>query len=205
MQAACIRQSLRPVSLTGIITGLIMLGINPPLWGQSSLFTGPYQLEVKRLDGQPYQLRKLKDERINVFFFLSPECPLCENYSLTIRLLQDSFPATQFRFIGIFSGAYYQPETISRYLARYKPEVLPLWDPAYKLRDFFGASITPEVFVLDRSGAVAYSGKIDNWIPALGKKRRVITRFYLKDALQALATGESIPLKHVDAIGCFIE
>lgn len=141
----------------------------------------------------------------HVYVFLSPECPLCENYSLTISQLRKQFPERQVRFFGVFSGTYYSRETIGTYLSTYKPAVEPLLDPDYAVKAHFRAKVTPEVFVVDDAGSVVYSGKIDNWAIALGKKRQVVTEFYLRDALRAHLAGQDPAIRRTEPVGCFIQ
>ena len=67
------------------------------------------------------------------------------------------------------------------------------------------AKVTPEVFVFNPQGKLQYQGKIDNWIVKLGKKRTIVTEFYLSDALKSLIAGEPVAVSHTDAVGCIIE
>jgi hypothetical protein len=72
-------------------------------------------------------------------------------------------------------------------------------------RKFLKATITPEAVVIDKSGNVLYQGKIDDWIIALGKKRKSATTFYLDDALTAVKNNKVVKLKNVAAVGCIIQ
>ena len=68
-----------------------------------------------------------------------------------------------------------------------------------------GATITPEVFLLGKTGVIRYSGRIDNWAFDLGKKRSVITEHNLIDAIEAVLQNKSVKIKKAKAVGCFIE
>ena len=46
---------------------------------------------------------------------------------------------------------------------------------------------------------------MDNWLGELGRRRQVITEFYLKDAIESYLNEEEIKIKKTKAIGCFIE
>lgn len=164
-----------------------------------------FDVVLKQMDDSPFALSALQQTPLNLIFFLSPECPLCENYSLTIRTLREQTSTDSVAFYGVFSGTYFSPKTIQTYLDRYKPEVIPLLDADFQTKSILEANVTPEVFLIDAAGNILYSGSIDNWIPALGKKRTVITRHYLKAALQASLNGREVLVPHTRAIGCFIE
>lgn len=180
---------------------LFSLAIGPSLMAQSPLF----QMEIPTVHGQPYPLSVVKEQPLSVFFFLAPECPLCENYALTIKNLRQQFASKEVSFYGVFAGETYSSAEITHYMARFQLPVKALKDSDYRLTEHFGASVTPEVFVVDAQGSVLYQGKIDNWIAALGKKRLQATRFYLKDALEASLQGCAIPLSQTEAVGCLIE
>jgi hypothetical protein len=67
-----------------------------------------------------------------------------------------------------------------------------------------GATITPEVAVVDRDGRVRYRGRIDNRYEAIGRARRIVTSHDLTDALDALLAGRPIASRETPAVGCYI-
>lgn len=178
-----------------------VLGWSQPTASVSQVFEFP----VAQLDGSPFQLSAQKASPLHAIFFLSPECPLCENYSLTLRNLREQFPEEEVAFWGIFSGTYYSAERIQTYLDTYQPAVHPLLDKQYQFQQALKAEVTPEVVLLDAEGTLLYQGSIDNWIPALGKKRPKITRHYLQAAIRAAQAGQPVLVAKTQAIGCFIE
>lgn len=161
--------------------------------------------ELRSLEGDPFAMDSLSGHVATVVFFLSPECPLCINYSLTINQLYNEFQNRDIVFYGVFPGTFYKEPEIRAYLKEYRMEVIPLLDPGYALTHTLGARVTPEAFVFDTGGQIAYRGAIDNWVPRLGQKRTVITQHYLADALGALAAGQLPPLRQTQAVGCLIE
>jgi thiol-disulfide isomerase/thioredoxin len=155
--------------------------------------------------GGTVELSQIGKQRGAVIFFLSPECPLCENYSLTINQLKEQFKGSGIEFYGVFSGKYYPENQIVSYLAKYRPPVVPLLDPGYRLRAALEAQVTPEAFLVSPQGKVVYRGAIDNWAVSLGKKRTVVTAHYLRDAIQAFLDRREPELARTDAVGCFIQ
>ena len=74
-------------------------------------------------------------------------------------------------------------------------------DSGARIARAFGATRTPEVFLLDAQGRVAYHGAIDdNAENAAGVKQR-----WLADAIDALAAGREIAVKETKAMGCSIK
>ena len=66
------------------------------------------------------------------------------------------------------------------------------------------ASITPQAFVIDRSGEIRYRGRIDNLYAALGTTRQQVTSHDLREALDAVLAGGKVPRPETEALGCFI-
>ena len=69
----------------------------------------------------------------------------------------------------------------------------------------YGATVTPEVVLVDDKGTVRYQGRIDNSYARVGKRRTRTTSSELKDALKAVTSGKPVKTPAVPAIGCIIE
>ncbi len=169
---------------------------------------------VDRNDVQRVELVGLQDQsaridltehQLTVIFFLSPECPLCSNYSRSMKLLAERFERDSVGFYGIFSGAWVTKDEILGYRARSGVGFPMFQDIELRLAKALRATITPEVFVLNREGEVLYSGAIDNWMNELGRKKLEVTEHYLHDALLAGLKGERPAVAHTRAVGCLIE
>jgi len=137
----------------------------------------------------------------NVVFFLSKDCPMCNNYKPLLDSLREEYAKdSRFLFVGLRTDA--DAATDSSYF-------LPLEYSAGKdvryIAEIYKATVTPEVFVIDSSNHVWYSGAIDNWSFDTGKKKQFATEYYLKDALNALRNGQKPGLAETKAVGCFIE
>jgi peroxiredoxin len=65
----------------------------------------------------------------------------------------------------------------------------------------FGASRTPEAFLFDSSGKLVYHGTIDDSTYDAAK----VTKNYLKDAVETLLTGKSVPEPETKSVGCSIK
>jgi peroxiredoxin len=65
----------------------------------------------------------------------------------------------------------------------------------------YGASVTPQVFVLDGDRKIAYMGAIDNSV----RDASAATKHYLRDALEALLDGKTPRVKETRQNGCAIE
>src|SRR5215831_17814541 len=126
----------------------------------------------------------LQNKKAGVFVFLAPDCPLSQNYTLTLNNLEKEFNTNGISFYGVFSGGAITSQAMD---------------------DFFGATATPEAFLTDPNGHVLYKGAIDNWGLELGQHRAVITQYYLYDALDSVRANKPVQMKETQAVGCFIE
>jgi peroxiredoxin len=145
------------------------------------------------------------ENAVTIIYFLSPECPLCINYTLSMRNLEQRFSADSVKFYGIYSKEWFSIEEVRTYQLKYNLEFEMLLDEDNRLANALGASVTPEVFVFNRTGEEVYSGKIDDWVNGLGKKKLEATKNYLDKAITAAINGKPMRPNHTMPIGCLIE
>jgi hypothetical protein len=147
----------------------------------------------------------LKDNSASTFVFLAPDCPLSQSYTLTLNNLYGRFSARSIGFYGVFSGDAFSGGEVAEFVRNYAIKFPTVVDRNFRIADFLEAMKTPEVFVLDSRAKIIYKGAIDNWAPALGQHRQVITGHYLLDALNGFLENKPVRVKKTDAVGCFIE
>lgn len=163
------------------------------------------QIEAKTLDNKKIKLNDIPNTKAFVVVFLSPECPLCQNYSLTLNNLYTKFQKDSIEFIGIFSGAKYTISEIKNYCNEYGIKFKTIVDKDYKFRNLLKASVTPEVFLVNKNEVVLYSGRIDNWAISLGKHREKANEHNLQNSIDLFIQNKPIISKYRPAVGCIIE
>ncbi len=140
---------------------------------------------------------------LTVIVFLSPECPLCKNYSLTLNSLYEKYKSTV-QFYGLVPGRTYSKETVAAFASEYKIG-FPVWiDQKKEFSIAVQATVTPEVVVLDKANNIIYRGAIDDWVQALGKKKLKPQQLYLADALAQYLQTKSVLVKQTSPVGCLI-
>ncbi len=147
----------------------------------------------------------LEGNKAAVFVFLATDCPLSQSYTLTLNELSNEFEGSGVRFVGVFSGPEPQKGAVKDFVKTYNLQFQTATDPDFKLADFLHASKTPEAFLLNSWGQTVYKGAIDDWAPELGVHRTVVTKHYLKDALESVLANKPAEIKETQAVGCFIE
>lgn len=138
-----------------------------------------------------------------VILFLGTDCPITQKYITRIKTIGDEFSSSA-EFYAVFPTQFSIKE-IKDFKKEYRISMSLLRDDDMELAKLLGATVTPEVFLLDKGLTLQYQGAIDNWFYELGKYRQTTTEEYLVDGLKALAAGASPAIKKTEAIGCFIQ
>ena len=146
----------------------------------------------------------LRDNKAKVLVFISPDCPLCKNYTKDLNEMLFTY-GDQIDFYGVVPGEHNTKQEVDSFLNYYNLPLDIIYDPDFSLVKDLEATITPEAYLLDENNKIRYQGLFDNWLGELGRRRRVITDFYLKDAVESYLKNEEIKIKKTKAIGCFIE
>ncbi len=163
-----------------------------------------YKLKLASMLGDSLALNEVKNDTVSVFVFLSPDCPIAQKYTLKLEEMAQNFSLKGFQFYGVFNGQLGYKKTALTFQEKYKISFPILKDEKNELKDFFGATISPEVFVINAKKEMLYQGMIDNWFFALGKKRKVISKHYLRDALVAVVEGKVVKVTATEAVGCYL-
>lgn len=155
------------------------------------------QLSIQEVE-QPKQL--------SLFVFMSPECPLCENYTKDFTALETTFSKNELRMYGVFSGEkLYTKDQIFNFKSKYHLNMDFVFDRDYKIAKHFNAQVTPECFLVNTKGELVYSGKFDNWLEKLGRKRQKVTKHYVLDAISSEIHNTPLITKKTEAVGCLLQ
>lgn len=138
--------------------------------------------------------------KATVVIFVSTQCPVSNAYNGRLAALYNDYNSqgVQFAFVNANST-----ESMSDVEAHEKRVGWPfevIKDNGNTLADKLGAEHTPEAFVFDRSGALAYHGRVDNSMHEEEVKQRD-----LRDALDAVLAGRPVPVAETRAFGCSIK
>lgn len=161
-------------------------------------------ISLKTVEKNTVNLSDFNQYTAVIFVWLSPECPLCKNYSLPLRKLHKNLNTDSIKLVGIVAGTDFKRKEILQFKKKYKIDFEILLDEEYVLTRHFKATVTPEAILANSIGAILYQGAIDNWAVALGKQRRKATEHYLLEALAQFKSNTAISQPKTDPIGCFI-
>jgi peroxiredoxin len=149
-------------------------------------------------------LKELQNKKaFRLFVFLSPECPLCQNYSNKLNNFSKQYAANVMMY-GIIPGKAYSEDVIKKFIDEYNIQFPLLIDNDKKLTSYLHAVVTPQAILLNDKNQLMYKGAIDDWAVALGKQRITTTKYYLHDALQQSLSHKTVLIKRTKAVGCRI-
>jgi peroxiredoxin len=148
-------------------------------------------------------LKEQQNKAFKLFVFLSPECPLCQNYSNKLNDLSRHY-ATNVITYGIIPGKAYSNDVIKRFIEQYNIQFPLLIDHNKQLTSYLHAVVTPQAILLNDKNQLVYKGAIDDWAVSLGKQRVTTTKYYLRDALQQSLSDKTVLIKRTKAVGCRI-
>ena len=149
------------------------------------------------LDGRIHMLSDYRG-RIVIVNFWSAECPHSERVDVNITACLAGW-GESVTLLSIASNANESDRALVAAARRRKIPVL-LRDADQTVADRYEALTTPHVFVNDRQGFLRYRGAVDN----VGFRQRVATKFYLKEAVDALLANRFPEVTEVQPFGCTI-
>ncbi|MEZ6064419.1 MAG: redoxin domain-containing protein [Planctomycetaceae bacterium] len=149
------------------------------------------------------ELTMLDAEQVTVVCFLGTECPLAKLYGPRLQELATEFAGKGVEFVGINSNRQDSMEEVLQY-AQGHGITFPIGkDYDHAVASRFGATRTPEVFVVKGGRQILYQGRIDDrYLPGLTKPEA--NREELKAALTQIVTGQSVAVAKTEPVGCLL-
>ena len=151
------------------------------------------------LQGNTHALSSLLQQGPVVFVFLSTECPVAQRYAMRLKRMHAEFADKQVTIIGVYSNENDSVDDVKAYIARAEFTFPIVKDKDGSLARHLGATMTPQVHLIDKTGVLRYRGPIDD-----NRYETRIKHHYLKDAVVALLDGKPVSVKETAAFGCTI-
>ncbi len=153
--------------------------------------------ELPDVLGRRHRLRETRG-RVVILNFWSAECPHSQRAdgSLLESLARWDGEVVM---LSIASNRNESLELV-REVSQARSLPLVLIDAEQAVADQYEAQTTPHVYLLDRQGILRYRGAVDD----VTFRHRNPTRFFLKEAVEALLAGRLPDLTETPAYGCTI-
>ena len=155
---------------------------------------------IKNFDGKTYSINDVKDSKGLIIIFWSTKCPFVQAYNDRINDLVSSYQQKGFIFWAINSNKTESASEVDSH-AKTNNYVFPvLKDENNTVADMFGATRTPEVFIINKDNVIVYHGRIDD-----NKDKADVTSNDLANALDEILGGKDVSIKSTKQFGCTIK
>jgi peroxiredoxin len=165
--------------------------------------------KLENVDGKMLSMADYPDAEGFIIIFTCNTCPYAVAYEDRIIALDKTFADKGYPVIAIMpNNPEIKPGDSKKAMkarAKAKGFTFPyLMDEGQKIYPQYGASKTPEVYVLEKTnkgGVVKYMGAIDDNY----QDEQAVNKRYVEDAVNALLDGTEVPEQKTRAIGCSIK
>jgi peroxiredoxin len=190
----------------------LLLTVMAILWAGSPIKEG-YEIgdtvidfKLKNIDGKLVALADFKKAKGFIVIFDCNTCPYSKAYNDRIIALNKKYAGEGYPVIAINPNDASKSEGDSFEemvrVAKQKGYDFPyLVDESQAVAKSFGATNTPQVFLLTKELKVAYIGAIDD----NARKVEAVTKKYVETAVDELIAGKKISITKTKAIGCGIK
>ena len=163
----------------------------------------PAWKDLPGVDDKKHSLAELDEKELVVLVFTCNSCPIATDYEDRIIEIARKYAGRKSKVALVAVNVNRLEEDRlpkMKERAEKKRFTFPyLYDESQKIAKEYGATFTPEVFVLDRDRKVAYMGGIDD-----SSNVDQVKQHYLTDAIESLLGGDVPEKPETTAIGCRI-
>lgn len=162
---------------------------------------GPGWSKLPGVDGKEHSLADLKEKQAVVVVFTCNSCPYAVDYEDRLVAFAKKYAGAGGKVALVAIGVNAVDEDrlpAMKVRAEAKSFNFPyLYDATQKIALDYGASVTPEFFVLNQERKVVYMGAMDDNTDATKAKVN-----YVEAAVDAVLNGKSPEVKETNGIGC---
>ncbi len=137
---------------------------------------------------------------VTVVTFIATGCPVSNAYNERMKAIYNDYAPRDVKFVFINANRNEPAAAVAEHAREHGFPFAVYKDDGNVVADRFGATVTPEAFVIDKSGVIRYHGSIDD----SQEIRRVQTQ-RLRGALDAVLAGRSPEPAETKAFGCTIK
>jgi len=143
-------------------------------------------------------LSDIKEDLV-VVVFLANHCPVVQAYEDRVIDFTNDYKNKGVKVVGVAVSAMDQDKLpgIKDYMKDHKCNYIYGYDESQAIGKAYGATRTPQFFVLDKERKIRYTGAMDD-----AQREDKVTNTYLRDAVDALLKGEKVPVEETNAVGC---
>jgi peroxiredoxin len=148
-----------------------------------------------------FSLSDVKDDVV-VVVFLANHCPVVKEYEDRLIEFTTAYKDKSVKVVGISVSLQDQDKIpgIKDYTKEHKSNYIYGYDETQAVGKAYGATNTPQFFVLDKERKIRYTGTLDD-----SQREANVKKTYLKDAVDALLSGKTPEINESRPQGCGIQ
>jgi alkyl hydroperoxide reductase subunit AhpC len=139
-----------------------------------------------------------------VLVFINTDCPIANSYHPVLAKLVEDLKDKNVDIVLVHANPQLTVKQAREHMREYNIQLPVVLDPNQEIAQTVLARVTPEAFIVDKSGQVQYRGRIDDQHVSFGKKRPKPTRDDLRIAIEEVLAGNPVSEKDTKAVGCLI-
>jgi len=138
-------------------------------------------------------------EDVVVLVFLANHCPVVQAYEDRIIDFTNDYKGKGVKVVGVAVSDQDIDKLpgIKTYMKEKGSSYVYGYDESQDIGRAYGATNTPQFFVLDKDRVIRYMGAMDD-----SQNESKVKKTYLRDAVDALLKGESVEVSETKAVGC---
>jgi peroxiredoxin len=164
----------------------------------------PLTFQLHDTQGAMHTQAEFAGHKAVVLFFTTTDCPIANSYVPEMNRIHDAYGPRGVLFYAVQTDLTFPDADVAGYARDFHYAYPLLLDPGQQLVRFTGASVTPQAAILAPDGKLLYLGRVDDRVVDFGKQRLQPTVVDLRDSLDAVLAGKSVPHATTKSIGCAI-
>jgi peroxiredoxin len=155
---------------------------------------------VQNGEDTSFSLSDVKEDLV-VVVFLANHCPVVKAYEDRLIEFTNAYKDKGVKVVGISVSLQDQDKIpgIKDYTKEHKSNYIYAYDETQAVGKAYGATNTPQFFVLDKERKIRYTGTLDD-----SQREDNVKKTYLKDAVDALLSGKTPEITETRPQGCGI-
>lgn len=154
--------------------------------------------------GAAQSLYGLEGKKAVAVIFIATRCPYSNAFNEVMAKLARDYEAKGVAFVGINSNKTEPAADVAGHARSNNFSFPVLKDDGNVIADRLGATVTPEVFLLDSTWSVRYHGALGNSASPTTKAAEA-TDAEIRPAIEALLAGAPVARAETKAFGCTIK
>jgi len=141
-------------------------------------------------------------EDVVVLVFLGNHCPVVQAYQDRIIEFTNDYKGKNVKVVGVSVNDLDSDRlpAIKNYMKEKGSNYVYGYDESQQIGKAYGATNTPQFFVLDKDRVIRYTGAMDD-----NMNEAKVQKTYLRDAVDALLKGESVEVSETQPKGCGVK